>query len=272
MKKIIQYGTILLVAALFVLVSGCKPQTPDEVTAAFWQAMQQDRLDVAAMLTSNPDQKISSLKDSIGTATFSYGEPEVSGDAATVKTTLMDKGEDGSDKKVSFSTMLLKTDEGWRVDWPKTSLSLTGNALLGSLHLQKLGDMIEQRLTEKLNAIAAALPQLEQQLLQMGEASSRQIEENWQEYLPEIQKSIEELTANLDGATQAGNDNLEQHLQENIDKLKKAVPEIQAQMDQASKDASKNMAEQWREAIEELNDRLREVQAVLETENKKPSI
>ncbi len=264
-------GKLLAGVSVAAVLAACGgPKTPDEVALAFWQAMQAGDTAKAAALTTDPKQQIKPLNEESRKSELKIGEVTLKQDAAAVATTIVKKNADGSDKPIEFQTYLVKTEQGWRVDWQQTWNHLTrggSNSLAETL--EELARSFTQGLDQTMGKLSEMLPKITQQLQSLGETSVQELQKNWQQMAPEIEQSISELSSTLGQTMKQGSEKMQKDLSKGVEELQEQLPEIQKEMEQLSREGSKTLAESMKQAIQDLNTRLKQLQKELgQSENK----
>lgn len=214
--------SLLLIMFLVLAACGGKPETPADVSSAFWKAVIKNDQDAAKALTLPiSSHYLASLhNDASQLKSVEFGEPQVSGNTAVVETTLYGLTDDG--EKVSFptTTHLVKYNEGWRVEAEKTVAVLdTGSSGFEDV-LQELGQtfsVLGQQLSDAFNqgvdgfseSMEETLPQINQQLQElqqsdkfknMGSQLGKVLGEGIREFTQELNQGLQELSTEVEKA------------------------------------------------------------------------
>ncbi len=162
-----------------LLLAGCQsPKNPDEVTLAFWHAMAANDLETAKSFVSQDSQQLQAPDPKWLNATFSIGQIVINDTHARVETqaTLTDKTQS------VFATFLVKEDNQWRVDYPRTQFSLSGDIFNGLFEsLKNIGDNLNKQLEEQM-------PLFEKQMESFGEELKKQLDQLGKE----LEKSLQQ--------------------------------------------------------------------------------
>lgn len=168
-KSLFNYPKSPALAGLFfILLAGCQnPKTPDEVTLAFWQALAANDLTTAQQFvtkqaadTLKPDTKFQG-------ASFSIGQIIIDGDQARVETIASKTDNTES----VFTTYLVKQQDNWLVDYPRTEYSVTDNLFNGLFNsLKNIGENLNKQLEEQV-------PKLEKEMESFGQELKKQLDE-----------------------------------------------------------------------------------------------
>lgn len=163
-----------LIAGLFVLLltlSGCQSvTTPEQVTAAFWEAMAQGHIERAQEYATQETQHLITKQHNLENASVETGKAVIDDLNAKVPTTItLQKPE--NDKILSFNTILLKESAQWKVDYQRT-LNNFSTFPFGDIvkSLRSIGDIINKELEQQI-------PLFERQLEFFSEELRRQLEE-----------------------------------------------------------------------------------------------
>jgi hypothetical protein len=121
--KFLKDTSFLLFVSLFLILSGCsQPDTPKSVSEQFWKAVQVRDMEAAKQVaTWDTVDYLKYLKtEKLHPERFELGEVMLSETRAEVATTLYTQKQGKSGIKVPGVTVLVKTEQGWRVDVKKT--------------------------------------------------------------------------------------------------------------------------------------------------------
>ncbi len=214
----------LAVVASLLLLAGCsKPETPQEVAAAFWQAMaENDAGDVVALSTLTDEKQFDAYKRDWTNAVPSFGRVVIEEREATIVTRLpTEEGSDG--ERLELQTYLVSTAEGWLVDYQRT-----GDAILNPSPFSGLMGQLNS-LGEKLSAsFARSSEDLEARMNEL----SRDLEA----YSDELRIRAERAMEDFADALQEAMKNLEESLNESLEDNDQAPQEDRVILEQASRD------------------------------------
>lgn len=128
----------LSITMTFLLLSACnKPETPKSVANDFWEAVQQKDMEKAKNLSSwdTVDYLRYLNAEKIHPERFELGEEIVTEENAEVETLLYSGKQGQTSIKIPGKTLLVKTEQGWRVNVKST---------LGSVVRHTVDNVFEQ--------------------------------------------------------------------------------------------------------------------------------
>lgn len=186
-----------VIIGLAVLLSACSgPETPQQVTEAFWDAAIDDDAVSAA--------RYSTLTGAEGFDAFSgewdgyqpqWGRVIIDGDEASVVSKLSNQ-ETGRIR--SFTTYLVQRDGQWLVDYKRTAMSINGGAF-GEL-LNKF-DLFSKDLSKEFERSAdeagVQMDQMLEELESTGKEMSEQASEALDVFSQELQRALEDMDESL---------------------------------------------------------------------------
>jgi hypothetical protein len=160
----------VLLAGLFcmlLLLSSCQiPQTPEEVTKAFWTALIKGEIDDATRLATQNSRHLVTKDETKEKADIRTGQIVINGQTANVETIMTENG-----RTFSFDTVLLKESDAWKVDYQQTRMNISAlpfNGLFNSL--EQLGETFNKQLERQM-------PLFEKQIESFGEQLNRKLDE-----------------------------------------------------------------------------------------------
>lgn len=133
-----RFLSISMAVTVFLLLSACnKPDTPKRVATEFWEAVQQKNMEKAKNLSSwdTVDYLKYLQAEKIHPERFELGEVVVSEANAEVDTVLYSSKQGETGIKIPGKTLLVKTEQGWRVNVKST---------LGSVVRHTVDNVFEQ--------------------------------------------------------------------------------------------------------------------------------
>lgn len=171
-----------LLAGFFILafmLSGCQAvKTPDQVTAAFWQAMARGDVETARREATQETQHLVSKQQNLENADIQTGKILIEGFNATVETVITLKKVENN-KPLLFKTVLLKENDRWKVDYQQTLNNLL-NRPFGEIFksLRAIGDTINKQLEQQIPLIEKEIKSFSEELIKQLEEFNREIEKN----------------------------------------------------------------------------------------------
>ena len=168
------------VFSLLFMLSGCQAVlSPEQVTLAFWEAMAQGNLESARKHATQETQHLVTKQQFLEDASIKTGEVVIDGSNAKVST-IMTLKKPENNEYLSFSTVLLKENDLWKVDYQQTLNNLSilpFGELFNSL--RAIGDAINKELEQQV-------PLFEKQIKSFSEELIRQLDE----FRRNLEKSI----------------------------------------------------------------------------------
>jgi hypothetical protein len=259
---------ILLVSAL--LLSSCfGPQTPQEVTQAFWQAVIHDDVGGAVKYSTLPDAK---SYDGFSRDWHDYhptwGRVTIDGNAASIVTTLSNpaKSDQGARK---FITYLVKRNDQWIVDYDRTRVAVQGGALGNLLDtLNLFGNDLSRQLDATAENFKHEMDRMSRELEQMAKSFGDDASKSIDKFAEDLRRNIQELEDSINRALKddknlsdkdrhvlrvAAEDleknrkSLEEPTVDAISKCSKQLGNTQQQLEAVNSDTTKKYKQEWRE-------------------------
>ncbi len=193
-----------------LLLSACMgPQTPQEVTQAFWEAVINDNAAEAAEYSTLSDAKAYDRfsKDWTGFQP-SWGKLVIDGDRASVASRFRSPADSGMDDR-EFTTHLVRRHDSWLVDYERTGNELRGG-LLGDLFgkLSQLGNDFSKQFESSAQDLNNEMERMAKELEAMSDSFSQEAEQEIDQYAESLRKSIEELEESINRALEDKDNNL----------------------------------------------------------------
>ncbi|MGZ5050590.1 MAG: hypothetical protein ACXWF8_01055 [Methylobacter sp.] len=170
----------LVVLLGLMLLSACRAvSTPEQTTAAFWEAMADGDAETARDYATQETRQLVVKQQNLEDASVKTGSAALDGSNAKVPTTMtLSKNENS--KTLSFDTVLLKENGRWQIDYQRT-LNNVFNLPFGDIFKSLLG------LGETFNKeLERQMPLFEQQIKTFSEEFVRQLDE----FRRQMEKSI----------------------------------------------------------------------------------
>lgn len=139
----------LITGLICWLLLGCQAKSPEDVTLQFWQELAQGHLDNARSKATKDSQPVVNIKEIDQHSPINIGEAVVEDVNAYVTTTI-----NRNNKPVTFETILLKEENGWKVDFQQTHTSIAMAPFEGiAKSLQEMGETFSNQLEQQLPVI-----------------------------------------------------------------------------------------------------------------------
>lgn len=151
---------------LLIILSGCQPTTPEEVTTVFWEALIHGDIESAKKQATQETQQLVGKQQLIENSSLSIGQITINGLNATVETIITQ-----TDNTLSFNTVLFKENDHWKVDYRQTLINISNEPFSGIIRsLQNIGDIFNKQLEQQT-------PLIEKEIESFGEELKRQLDE-----------------------------------------------------------------------------------------------
>ena len=222
------FRCLFAVIALLVLAGCSKPETPQQVAEAFWQAVAENDADAVAELStlSSPDDFDGFRKDWTGIEP-SYGRVVIDEREATVVTRLPPEyGKEGEHQELI--TFLIKEAETWQVDYDRTEDALLRPSMFGNLmgELNKLGEKLSSSFSSSSDDI---------------EASMNEFARNFEAYSAKVERKTRDAVEDFGALMQQAIEKLQESINEALEQGEQATPEDRVILEQASRSLSKEV-------------------------------
>ncbi len=156
----------LLLTVAFLLTGCSETSSPKQVSQQFWEAVQKRDMETAKQLSTwNTVEYLKYLKvDKLHPERFELGEETLGEKNAKISTTLYTSRQGKSGIKVPGITVLVKIEQGWRVDVKQTLSTVvkeTVNNVFEQLNglMQEGVNELDKVLSESLTELGKALDQ-----------------------------------------------------------------------------------------------------------------
>lgn len=217
-------GKVLLSVIMLVLIAGCShPESPQEVAAAFWQAMaDNDTDDVVEFSTLSSEAEVDGYQRNWTDAVPSFGRVVIDDSEATIVTRLpVNTGPEG--ERLELTTFLVWDQDRWLVDYQRTGdVLLNPSPFVGIMsELGRLKDRLSENLSSSSNNLEATMNELVRDFGAYSEAMSKQAEDAVDEFGSTLQKAMEDLQNSIEEA---------------LDNSKQATPGDRVILEQAAAD------------------------------------
>ncbi len=193
----------LIATLALVVLAGCSnPETPQEVAAAFWQAMaENDASDVVEYSTLADAAAFDGYKRSWTDAVPSFGRVIIEGREATIVTRLpAEAGTEG--ERLELITYLVRFNDQWLVDYDRTGDAILNPSPLSNImgELTKLGQKLSDSFSSSSGQMEQQMDQLARDLEAYSEEMSRQAQSAMDEFGEKLQEAMRELERSVEEA------------------------------------------------------------------------
>lgn len=238
-------GRISLSIIVLALIAGCShPENPQEVAAAFWQAMaDNDADDVVEFSTLSSEANVDGYNRNWTDAVPSFGRMVVDDNEATIVTRLpVDTGPEG--ERLELTTYLVRDQGRWLVDYQRTGdVLLNPSPFVGIMgELGRLKNRLSESLSSSSDNLETTMNELVRDFDAYSETMRKQAEDAVDEFgttlqkaMKDLQKSIEDALDNSKQTTPDDRVILEQAVQDLGDKAEALSQPTMASLGDASK-------------------------------------
>lgn len=184
----------------FVLMAtGCsRPESPQEVSEAFWQAVLEEDAEAAADYSTLVDEAaFDGFEQQWQNVSIEWGRVVIDDNLARVTTTL--SGLEGQNEATESLTYLVRKGDDWLVDYYRTGDALKQGPVWGSLvgQLEKLGEDLKSRWANQSDEMAVELERLGRELQQQAQSMNEDMSALAEEYGDQLSQHLEELSESL---------------------------------------------------------------------------
>ncbi len=192
---------VLLLAGL--LLAGCsRPDTPQEVTESFWQAVIAGDAEQAAELSTLVNEgAYDAFERDWQAATVTYERVVIEGDDASVRVRLQGLPNAPSDG-LEATTYLVRVNDQWQVDYYRTGDSLQAGAGLQAFigKLEALGKDLSERLSQQSDQAARDMEAMTRQLEKLAATANQRLDALVEEYGEVLEQTLEALSRSMEEA------------------------------------------------------------------------
>lgn len=268
---------LALAAGLLVLAGCSKPETPQEVAAAFWQAMAENDVgDVVELSTLTNEAAFDAYRRDWTNAVPSFGRVVIEEREATIVTRLpTEEGTEG--ERLELVTYLVSTAEGWLVDYQRTGDAILNPSPFSGLmgQLNSLGEKLSssfarssEDLEARMNELSQDLEAYSDELRIRAESAMEDFAEALQEAMKDLEESLNDSLEDNDQAPQEDRVILEQasrDLDQKAEALDEPTAEHLAEATRSVAEAGENLSrlssETWAQYRDQWETRLDEIRA-----------
>lgn len=275
----IRLGVRGFVMALVVLaITGCsKPETPQEVAAAFWQAMaDNDAGDVVRFSTLDDPRDVDGYQRSWANAVPSFGRVVIDEREATIVTRLPAEERSGGER-LELTTYLVREQDQWLVDYQRTGEVILNPSPFSNImgELSRLGQRLSATFSSSSSELEDKMEQLARDLETYSDEMGRRAESAMEDFARRLQESMRALERSLDEALrddqpesaedQAIMEQTAQDLGRQADELSEPTLEALANASRTVAETAERFSRLSRETLnryqEERNEKLAEMRA-----------
>ena len=182
-----------------LMATGCsRPESPQEVSEAFWQAVLEEDAEAAADYSTLVDEAaFDGFEQQWQNVSIEWGRVVIDDNLARVTTTL--SGLEGQNEATESLTYLVRKGDDWLVDYYRTGDALKHGPVWGSLvgQLEKLGEDLKSRWANQSDEMAVELERLGRELQQQAQSMNEDMSALAEEYGDQLSQHLEALSESL---------------------------------------------------------------------------
>ena len=206
-----RYAIVLMPLVLAILISACtRPQTPLEVSQAFWQAViEGDVSDVVKYSTLGSEKGYEAFSRDWTGMLPSWGKIIIEEHEARVHTHIS-KPDAAQSEMLYFVTYLVKQGDLWKVDYDKTEKVVLASSAVSDFvnRITTIGNEISQQFEEASKIVTAELESLNTQLIQLTESLGDQATGAIEKYSEVMRMHLDALASSIEKAISEQDSNI----------------------------------------------------------------
>ena len=175
-----------------LMATGCsRPESPQEVSEAFWQAVLEEDAEAAADYSTLVDEAaFDGFEQQWQNVSIEWGRVVIDDKLARVTTTL--SGLEGQNEATESLTYLVRKGDDWLVDYYRTGDALKQGPVWGSLvgQLEKLGEDLKSRWANQSDEMAVELERLGRELQQQAQSMNEDMSALPEEYGDQLSQHL----------------------------------------------------------------------------------
>ncbi len=199
----LKYTLISLAVGLALLLSACsRPESPLEVSQAFWQAVIEGNVpDVVKYSTLGSEEGYEAFSRDWTGMLPSWGKIIIEEHEARVHTHIS-KPDAAQSEMLYFVTYLVRQDDQWKVDYDRTEKVVLASSAVSDFvnRINTIGNEISQQFETASQTVTAELESLNKQLMQLTENIGNQATATVEKYSKIMQQHLDALASSIDKA------------------------------------------------------------------------
>ncbi|MFC4258451.1 hypothetical protein ACFOZ5_05295 [Marinobacter lacisalsi] len=240
-------------------LTGCGgPETPQEVTQAFWEAVLESDAETAAELSTLVDESgFDGYSLDWEGAETSWGRVTVDGQEASIDTVFTNMpGMNG--EELETTTHLVRINDQWQVDYHQTGDEIGTDVRIGGLmgSVRELGDKLRSRLADESAKANREFDRLVDELSAYSDETREEMTALIERYGENLERRMDELSRSLDDALEQ-NPSASEEERNTLEEAQKDLKQQQEALDRNEPDSiaevSKELA-RIQEQLSELSD------------------
>lgn len=237
-------------------LTGCgSPETPQEVTQAFWEAVIANDAETAA--------ELSTLVDASGFDGFSlewegaetsWGRVTVDDREASIDTVFSNMPGMRGDK-LETTTHLVRINEQWQVDYHETGDEISADVRIGSLlgNVRELGDKLRSRLEDESARANREFDRLVDELSAYSDETHKEMTALIEGYGKNLERRMEDLSRSLEEALEQ-NPSASEEERNTIEEARKYLKQQQDALDENEPDSIAEVSRELARIQEQLSE------------------
>lgn len=257
MRAIKRYSLVILGTLMLSACGG--PETPQEVSKAFWQSViDGDAGEVADLSTLDDESRFDGFGQDWQGATASSGRIVIEGPTARITTQI--KGlKDQDDKPLETTTYLVQEDGEWQVDYAHTKEAFTNRPLFDQVmrKLEDFGEQMRSSFSASSDKAAMDIERMSEQLKDRMAAANEDVSKQMDDFAEKLGEAMEALSESISNALEDNPQAAPQDrrtLQQAVIRLDENREELDDPTVQSVADGSKTLA-QVQLSLNQLGDR-----------------
>ncbi|MEQ5836120.1 hypothetical protein [Marinobacter sp. NFXS9] len=257
MRAIKRYSLVILGTLMLSACGG--PETPQEVSKAFWQSViDGDAGEVADLSTLDDESRFDGFGQDWQGATASSGRIVIEGPTARITTQI--KGlKDQDDKPLETTTYLVQEDGEWQVDYAHTKEAFTNRPLFDQMmrKLEDFGEQMRSSFSASSDKAAMDIESMSEQLKDRMAAANEDVSKQMDDFAEKLGEAMEALSESISNALEDNPQAAPQDrrtLQQAVIRLDENREELDDPTVQSVADGSKTLA-QVQLSLNQLGDR-----------------
>ena len=206
------YQRLIALFLTTILLTGCfGPESPQEVTHEFWEAVithnNEDALEYSTLIDLNRYNAFNRKWDGYQVVT---GKLMIDANQAEVETKLSQINKTG-EQDIKVTTYLIKQDKKWKVDYVRTAKLLEGDGhLFGQFlgQLDQLSKNLSSALNESSKKFSIEMQRLEDELKLFSQSTSDEANKILEHHGDKLKQRLKELAESIDRALKEHEDTL----------------------------------------------------------------
>ncbi len=282
--------TAALLGSALLLAACSGPQSPQEVTKAFWgSVIDNDKQNAVEYSTLSDVAQYDGFSRDWHGLQPQWGRVVIDGDRASIATRFDDPKDTGAAQPREFATVLVRRDEHWKVDYARTSENIRGPLADLFGRLNRLGEDLSRRLEAASNDTAAEMDRLSDRIERFSASASEQAADRLEQFGRALRQSLRDLAEFAQRALDERGDKLPEpdrrtlrgvvaDLNSDSDRLShptlqsvaqsgRSAADAQRRLDALDADSVRAYKEQWREQGDRIEQELKKMVEALSAES-----